>query len=338
MQNHDLAGHHKIKYIVLLCLLLIALSSILGCGGKAPGSSSQDIQGNAGQKFPITIEDDLGRQVTLQSEPARIVSIAPSHTEILFALGLGNRVVGVTTYCNYPEEALSREKIGGFSSPSLEKIVALQPDLVLVTNDKQQNIISSLDNAGITVMAFSPKSLDDTFATIELIGQATGANEEASALVAGLQKRTDAVAARVKTIPEEQRLRVYYELWYEPLMSAGPDTLVSDLISKAGGKSITADAREDYPEFSEEVILSRDPQVMLHTYAHGKQDVQGDAQIVQRPGWSDLSFVKTSRIYSFNADLIDRSGPRAVDALELIAQKLYPDLFARESVGKQVNE
>jgi len=315
--------------LLLLCVLLIALTTVLGCAGKDRDQSNQKAQKIPGQEFPGTIKDDLGRQVTLQSKPERIISVAPSHTEILFALGAGNRVVGVTTYCNYPEEAQSREKIGGFSSPSLEKIIALQPDLVIVSNDKQQTLIQGLDNAGVPVMAFSPESIDETMATIKLIGQATGNNAAAATLNDDLQKRIDAVAARVKTIPETQRLRVYYELWYEPLMSAGPNTLAGDLIEKAGGKSITADAKEDYPEFSEEVILSRDPQVMLHTYSHGNQDVPDAARIARRPGWSELSFVKTSRIYSLDADLIDRSGPRAIDALELIAQKLYPDLFAK---------
>lgn len=329
MPNNDFARICPKRIgLLLLCLLLIALTTVLGCAGKDHDLSNRKAQKIADQEFPVTIKDDLGRQVTLQSKPERIISVAPSHTEILFALGAGNRVVGVTTYCNYPEEAQSREKIGGFSSPSLEKIITLRPDLVLVY-DKQQTLIQGLDNAGVPVMAFSPESINETMATIKLIGQATGTNDAASTLNADLQKRIDAVAARVRTIPETQKLRVYYELWYEPLMSAGPDTLAGDLIEKAGGKSITADAREDYPEFSEEVILSRDPQVMLHTYGHDSKDVPDAAIIAQRPGWSELSFVKTSRIYSLDADLFDRSGPRAVDALELIAQKLYPDLFIK---------
>lgn len=335
MLNNKLAGIRHIKLsLVLLCLLLISFSSILGCGNKAPASSKQDVQKSPGHEFPITIKDDLGRQVTLKTEPKRIVSVAPSHTEILFALGLGKRVVGVTTYCNYPKEALSCEKIGGFSSPSLEKIIALRPDLVLVTNDKQQNLIQGLDNAGVPVMAFSPASIDEIVKTIALIGQATGANDSASALNASIKKRTAAVVDKVQSVPNEKRLRVYYELWYEPLMSVGPNTLAGDLIEKAGGKSISADAQVDYPEFSEEVILNRNPQVMLNTYAHNNQDAPGLVQIKQRPGWAELSFVKTSRIYSLNSDLLDRSGPRAVDALELIAQTLYPDLFAKESAGK----
>lgn len=335
MQNHRITGrYHKRNSLVLLCLLLISFSSILGCGGKEPGLSNLDVQKNPNQHFPITIKDDLGRLVTVSAEPVRIVSVAPSHTETLFALGLGDRVVGVTTYCNYPKEALSREKIGGFSSPSLEKIIALKPDLVLVTTDKYLTLIQGLETTGVPVMAFSPESIDETIKTIALIGQATGANEAASALNANIEKRTAAVVEKVQEIPKDQRLRVYYELWYQPFMSAGPDTLVGDLIAKAGGKSISADAKEDYPQFSEEVLLSRDPQVMLYTYAHGDQGVPNAEQILHRCGWANLSFVKTSRIYSFNADLLDRSGPRVADALELMSQALYPELFAKESDGK----
>jgi len=334
MSNSDLNKKTKKNYLVLFCLLLIALSSVMGCGVKEADKSNQNVQKILSSQFPITIKDDLGRQVTLKAEPTRIVSVSPSHTEILFALGLGKRVVGVTTYCNYPEEARSKEKIGGFSTPSLEKIVALQPDLVLISNDKQQTLIQGLENSNISVLAFSPQSIDETFTTIRLIGQATGANDAARVLNASLKKRTDAVIAKVRTIPKEQRLRVYYELWYEPLMSAGPATLISDLIEKAGGKSITVDAGENYPEISEEVILNRDPQVMLHTYGHGKKDMPDTLQIEQRPGWGGIAFVKTDRIYSLNADLVDRSGPRVADALELIAKLLYPDLFAEKPVGK----
>lgn len=332
MGKHNLTFQKLNLNLLLFCLLLMALSSITGCSGKMPNSSRQDMPTSA-TKYPVTITDDLGRQITLKAEPKRIISVAPSHTEVLFALGLGQRVVGVTSYCNYPKEVLSCEKIGGFTSPSLEKIVALQPDLVLVTTDKKASLIPGLENAGLTVLAFSPKSIADTLKTIQVIGQATSANGSATSLNAGLQKRIDAVTAKVQTIPPEQRLRVYYELWYEPLMSAGPGTLASDLIEKAGGKSISADAREDYAEISEEIILSRDPQVMLHTYAHG-QALPDAAQISQRPGWAELSFVKTGRIYSVNSDLIDRSGPRVVDALEELAQNLYPELFTGESNRK----
>lgn len=316
---------------VVLTLLFISCFGMAGCKTKSSAVNQQ--QQGISQTFQVVIKDDLGRNVTLKSKPMRIVSVAPSHTEILFALGLGDRVVGVTTYCNYPSEALKCEKIGGYSNPSLEKIISLKPDLVLVGNDQQQDLIQGLDNAGVPVLAFTPASINETMQTITLIGKAAGADEEAARLTGSLKKRINAVTAKVNKIPQPQRVRVYYELWYEPIMSAGPHTLAGDLIAKAGGNSITADVREDYPEISEELILSRNPQVMINTYAHGN-DVPDQAKIAARPGWSDLDFIKSSRIYSLNSDLLDRSSPRVADALELMARTLYPELFAKESAGE----
>lgn len=316
----------------LLTILFISCLGMAGC--KTESASINNQQKGVKQAFPVAIKDDLGRNVTLKLKPMRIVSAAPSHTEILFALGLGDRVVGVTTYCNYPSEALKREKIGGFSNPSLEKIISLKPDLVFVGNDQQQDLIQGLENVGIPVLAFTPASIDETMRTINLIGKAAGAEREAASLTGSLKKRINAVTAKVSKIPESQKVRVYYELWYEPIMSAGPHTLAGDLIAKAGGKSITADVREDYPEISEELILSRNPQVMINTYAHGYQDVPNQSKIAARPGWSELEFVKSARIYSLDSDLLDRSSPRVADALELMARTLYPELFANEAAGE----
>lgn len=326
--------YNKKISIFLLCLLLISFSNLLGCGGKSPAPSGLDIQKSSGNRFPLTITDDLGRKVTLKAEPARLISVSPSHTEILFALGLGERVVGVTKYCNYPAEAQSREIIGGFSDPNLEKIVAMKPDLVLATTDKHQNLIQGLDNAGVPVLAFSPNNIDEILKTIMLIGQATGSVGQAEVLTASLKERTDAVIAKVKNIPEDKRPRVYYELYYAPLMSVGPGSLMGELIEKAGGKNVAGDAKEVYPQLSEELIISRNPQVMLNTYTHGIQSVNTIEQIAHRQGWEDLSFIKSGRIYTLNADLTDRSGPRVAEALESIAQVLYPELFGKTLDGK----
>jgi iron complex transport system substrate-binding protein len=317
----------KRKIVLGVLWLMLIVVTLAGCHQNANISDPWNEPSLSDKGFPVTVTDGLNRKVTIETKPARIVSVAPQHTETLFALGLGERIVGVTAYCNYPEEAQTREKVGGFSDPNLERIVSLKPGLVVATADQHQDIIQGLNNVGVPVLAFSPHSIEEIIHTIAVIGQATGNTEAATALNNRIQQRIDAVIAKVKDIPEEQRPRVYYELWYEPLMSVGPNTLISDLIKTAGGISITSDAMEDYPTFSEEILLSRDPQVMLHTYGHGDQMVPTAEQIASRPGWERLSFVKAGRIYALNADLLERSGPRVVDALELIAEALHPHLF-----------
>ncbi|NLG32472.1 MAG: cobalamin-binding protein [Syntrophomonadaceae bacterium] len=321
------------KTVLLFLWLMLIIATLAGCNEKANISDHSNEPSSSDKDFPVTVTDGLNRKVTIETKPARIVSVAPQHTETLFALGLGERIVGVTDYCNYPEEAQTLEKIGGFSDPNLERIVSLKPDLVVATADQHQDIIQGLNNVGIPVLAFSPHSIEGIIHTIAVIGQATGNTAAATALNNRIQQRIDAIIAKVRDIPEEQRPRVYYELWYEPLMSVGPNTLISDLIKTAGGISITSDAKEDYPTFSEEILLSRDPQVMLHTYGHGNQMVPTAEQIASRPGWERLSFIKAGRVYSLNADLVERSGPRVVDALELIAQALYPHFFTESLDG-----
>ncbi len=277
--------------------------------------------------FPLTITDDLGRDVTVEAKPQRIVSLAPSHTEILFAIGAGNQVVGVTTYCNYPPEAQDREQIGGFSATtiSVEKIVALEPDLVFSVGEIQRPAIEALEQVDITVVALDPNDFDEVYATIELMGRLTGHEKEAAQIMADMKARVAAVQERVATIPEEERLTVFWETYDEPLMTVGTASFTHQLIELAGGVNIFADLTEAYPQVNAEEVIKRNPAVIMGADSMG--DKLSTELVGQRPGWGQVQAVQDGRIHLFDGDMVSRTGPRLAQVLGEMARALYPDAF-----------
>lgn len=269
-----------------------------------------------------TITDDVGRTVTLKGIPQRIVSLAPSNTEVLYALGLGARVVGVTEFCNYPPEAKEKPKIGGFSKIDLERVVGLNPDLVLATNIHAKSVVPELEKRGITVVVAEPKNVNDVLAKITFIGKLTGASENAAKVTAQMQARIDAVTSKVATV--KTKPRVFYEI-DKSLYTPGPGSFIDDMITKAGGINIAADAKGSYVQLTPEAIIAKDPEVILlgdMLFGESPESVRA------RPGWANISAVKNGRIVPIpNEDVISRPGPRVVEGLELIARALYPDLF-----------
>jgi cobalamin transport system substrate-binding protein len=276
----------------------------------------------------MTVVDGLGRKVTFPRAPERIVSLAPRNTELLFAIGAGDRVVAVTSFCNYPPEARRRERIGGFSSESqsLEQIVALKPDLVVADDEFQWPVITELERLGVPIVSLGAESLAGLYRELDLLGHLTGHENDAARLTEGMKRRVEQVAATARTIKPEQRVTVLYHVWSEPLMTAGPSSYVGELIAICGGINMVGDAREPYPYISQEVLLARDPEVIL------APSVEAEPMTVERlrtrPGWSNLRAVRNNRIYLIDGDLISRCGPRLVDALEIMARALYADRFA----------
>lgn len=311
-----------LRKLFWLMVVIVLLLSGAGCGKKTPDVGKT---GSERASFPVTVQDDLGRPVTVEKPPARIVSLAPSNTEILFALGLGSKVVGVTTYCDYPKAVKKKPKIGGFADPSLEKILAQEPDLVLAT-EKHQSIVQALEKEGIDVLVLAPRKVAAVLEDIKLVGRATGTTKAAATLVTKLQQRIEAVTAKVQQIPVSRRPKVFYELWYEPLITAGPGTFIDDLIRLAGGVNVAADAGKEYPEYSLETLLEKDPDVLITSYGHGPGMPTKEA-IKRRKGWEALKCVRHNRIYTVDADLVNRPGPRIVDALEAFARAIHPELF-----------
>lgn len=272
---------------------------------------------------PVTGVDDMGRPFEFSSPPQRIVSHVPSITETLFALGLDERIVGVSTFCDYPEEANSKLKIGGYFNPNIEAIVALEPDLVLT--DGYVADIARLDNYGIPWVVVQPMDLDWVFRDIELLGRITGTEQTALAITNGMRDRVNAV---VDTVGNATRLRVFYVFdatdttkpW-----TAGPGSFVDNLIQLGGGENIAAEAQGPWVQFSVEDLVRLDPEVILVDSMHGTAVISPEA-IKQLPGWKETTAAKEDRIYIIDGDLVNRTGPRIVQGLEDIARAIHPEL------------
>lgn len=278
--------------------------------------------------FPLSVTDGLGRKVEIDHAPMRIVSLAPSNSETLFAVGAGNQVVGVTKYCNYPPKACSgKEVVGGFSAKSIsvEKILALKPDLVLAAGKIHQPIIDALTQQHIPVIALTARTFHDVYANIELVGRLTGHKTKANKIVAGMRSKIKTITDKTATIPKNKRLRVFWEVWDKPLMTAGPGTFIGQMIEMAGGINIFNDLKLDYPKVNSEEVIHRNPDVILGPDKHGKK--LSIEQLSQRPGWKQINAIKNGRVHLVDGDVVSRSGPRLVQGLEAIAKAIYPNLY-----------
>ena len=325
------------KKHALVILIVLTTAFLAGCGKAEPTpvptvalptSTPTAIPATpTPNPFPMTMTDNLDRKVTLSALPRRIVSLAPSNTEILFAVGAGEYVVGVTKYCDYPAEAQDREPIGGFSAKtiSVETIVSLEPDLVFAYGDRQQTVVEALEQVGIAVIVLAPGSFDDVYTNIQLAGQITGHEETAAQVVKEMKARIAAVVDKVTGIPENERLTVFWETFDEPLMTAGPSTFTGQMIDLAGGVNVFADLTEDYPQISAEEVIARSPAVILGSDSHG--DKLTPEQVAARPGWAQIDAVQNGRIHLIDGNVVSRAGPRLADAVEAIAQALYPEPF-----------
>ncbi len=264
------------------------------------------------------VTDETGRRVNVPDHPRRLISLAPSITETLYALGLGDRLAGDTDYCDYPPEAKAKPHVGAVLNPSLEKIVALKPDLVIgIAEANRRETADQLEHLGIPLYGLTAHSLDDTLRLIADLGQVLDAAGFGT-LVESLRKRVDAVERRVAGQP---RPKVLFVTWYRPLITTGPHTFVADVIRRAGGVSISDDLSGEWPRLSLEEVLVRDPDVIL--FPSNTALSPGLQEFAQMTGWKDLRAVKNHRMYFVSEGIIHPS-PRLVDALEEVARILHP--------------
>jgi len=279
---------------------------------------------------PGAVVDDVGRSVSIEKIPQRIVSLAPSNTEILFALGLGDKVMGVTEHCNYPQGALDKEKIGGFSTPDIEKIIALQPDLILASSIHAKELIPALEERGLTVFALAPKNLDGILEDIQMVGKITGKEAEASELVAQMENRIKVVTDITKNLQE--RPRVFYITWHDPLWSVGSGTTIQELIEKAGGVNIFQDIA-GHKTVNLELVIVRNPEIIIACTGHGEAKNKPFGWAKEEPRLGVTEARKNNGVYQVDADLVSRTGPRIVDALEWFAYFVHPEIFGRPKGG-----
>jgi iron complex transport system substrate-binding protein len=268
----------------------------------------------------------LGREVTLNGLPQHIISLAPSNTEILFAIGAGSQVVGRDALSDFPEEAKEATDIGStFDALNTELIVSLKPDLILAAEINTPEQIKQLEDLGLTVYYLkNPLTLEEMYGNLELVAQMTGHQEEAAALIESLKARVAAVDEKIA--PISSRPGVFYELdATDPSkpFTAGKGTFITQLIERAGGYNIASDI-DGYPQLSLEQVVAADPAFII--LGDARYGISPES-IAQRPGWENLSAVKNGQIHPFNDDLVSRPGPRLVDALEELAKLLRPELF-----------
>jgi iron complex transport system substrate-binding protein len=306
----------------IVFLLLLALS--WAC---APAPAEEPAPAAEGSSFPIEVTDQAGRVVRVDKMPEKIVSLAPSNTEIVYALGLEDKLVGVTEYCDYPEAAKAKPKIGGYSTVDVEKVVEIQPDLILAANIHKKEVIPRLEELGLTVLTLDPKTIDQVLEAINLVGRVTGRVEQASALTAQMQARIKAVTDKTEAIPEAERPRVFYILWHDPLRTVSAESRIHELIVKAGGINIAADLEGGYPTISLEAVIMANPEVIIAGSGHGSGKDAPFQFAMTEPRLAEVEARKQGRVYEIDANLTSRPGPRIVDGLEQLAQFIHPELF-----------
>ena len=261
----------------------------------------------------VVVKDDLGREVRLPQRIGSAVSLAPSATEMLFAAGAGDRIVGVTTYCNYPEAAKSIEKVGDTQTPNIERIIALKPDVVFVSTASQlETFMQTLVQQKIAVYVTDPKGIDGVAGNLRVLGRLFGTEEQTGRLADELRNRAIHVYENVNGQP---RPKVFVQISKEPLFTIGSDAFLTDVIARAGGESVTKDVPSGFPKLSKETASAMNPDVIILS----------DSEDNREPNdvFRGSPAVVNGRVYKINADIISRPGPRLVDALEQIADFLH---------------
>lgn len=297
-------------------MVSLALLGLAGCKNSNPEEATEPSTEVEVAAFPVTITDDAGREVTIESEPEKIVSLAPANTEIVYALGLLDRLVGVTSYDDYPAEVADIAKVGDFVGPNLEAVAAADPDLVLATTGVQADVIGQLEEAGAVVIAIDPQTMGQLFTAIETVGKATGTSDTAAEVVEGMQAEIERIEG---VIEGREPVAAFVEIAQEPLFTVGSGTLIDELISLAGGKNVVSEP--GYVGYSVEQLLADDPAVYMATLG----SMSDPSQLESRPGYSGLSAVKAGRVFTLTDNLVSRPGPRIVEGLEEIARALHPD-------------
>ena len=303
------------KCFLMLVVVLLLAPVLAGCTKeKAPQATGE-----------ITLVDLMDREVLINGEVERIISLSPSNTEIVFALGLGDKVVGVTDYCNYPPEAADKDKVGGFDDPNIEVILTLEPDLVLA-GSLHEEVVARLEERDIPVLVMEPQTVNQVFEAVRLVGAAAGVKETAETVVSEIEQQINSVREKLAALKDDEKVTVYYELWYDPPMSIGNRTFIHEVITAAGGKNIFADVEDNYPTVSPEAVAEKNPRVILYPDDHGTAEMVSD-QYYARQGWAEIAALKDKRIYGVNSDLFNRPGPRVGRAIQEAAALFYPELF-----------
>ena len=296
-----------------------AIAAVITCIALAPACRTE-AQQKAAPVEMRQVTDGLGRTVTVPVKITRAVSLAPSLTENIFAVGAGDRLVGVTSYCNYPEQAKLIQKVGDTISPNLEMIVALKPDVVFVSTASQiEAFKNTLEQNGIAVYVTNPATIDGVLTDLQRLGDLFGTMDKTSVLLNDLQGRLQEISQNVEG---EKQIPVFIQISKEPLFTIGKESFMTAIVERAGGRSVTADVETAYPKLSKETALALNPDAIV--LSASEDDLEPNEAFKNSPA------VRNHKVFSVDADLLSRPGPRLIDALELIACDLHPEKFTKQ--------
>ena len=309
----------KIRYRALW-VVTAAIVVLAACGKPAPRPATSETR---------PFRDDLGREVDIPVAPQRIICTSPEMTEILFALGAGDRVVGVVRGCNWPPEACDLPTVGDFSNVSLERVAALQPDLIIATGHEQERSVAQLERLGVPTLAFLAPDIASVKRNLKAVGSIVEEYDKAAELAAAFDVKMDAVAAEVRKVPATERPRVYLEICPEPLMTVSEGSFVHDSIGLAGGVNVGAGLPRPYSRIEAEAVIARDPEVIILCHGGGTAEA-----VAARTGWRRISAVRDGRIFEINPDLILRAGPRLADGVAELHRLIYLDHSEKGARGE----
>ncbi len=328
----------QFKQIFSFLFILVFAFSLVACGNNGNNENEQVNEETTQQQteteqatgedlFPLTLNDALDNSVTFEKAPEKIVSLIPSNTEILFALGLGHQVVGVSDFDDYPAEVESKEKIGGMEF-NVEKIISLQPDLVLAHESgvySGEEGLQQLRDAGITVFIVkNANTFSDVFTTIETIAQINNKVEQGQALLDDMQARVNSIKEKANEISEEDRVTVWAEISPAPdLYTTGQGTFMHEMLETIGANNAAGD-QQGWPQYTEEDAVLLNPDVIVITYDYIENPVE---QVLSREAWHEVTAIKDERVHLVNSNLVSRPGPRVIEGVEELAKTIYPDVF-----------
>ncbi|MGG1248804.1 ABC transporter substrate-binding protein [Bacillus spizizenii] len=305
--------------------LLLAAVMVAGCGNTADQKDSKAKQKT--EAFPVTIDDASNQDVTIKKEPKKIVSLMPSNTEITYALGLGDKVVGVTTNDTYPKEVKKVEKVGDMNI-NVEKVISLKPDLVLAYESSMSasaDAIKQLKDAGITVLTVNDaQSFSEVYKSIEMIGEAAGAEKKADQLVKRMKTDLAAIKEKAAGISKADQKKVFVEVSPAPdIYTTGKDTFMDEMLEAIHAEN-AASAQKGWAKMTEEAIVKLNPDAIVTT--NGESAV---SEIKKRSGWSGVKAIRHHEVYDVDPDLVTRPGPRLIKGVEELAEHIYPDVFKK---------
>ncbi|WP_449354649.1 ABC transporter substrate-binding protein [Virgibacillus natechei] len=328
------------RILSFLFVFILTFGLLVGCGSDSENEEqtsddsteqTEELAESEEEAFPLTVTDALDNEVTIDERPERIVSVIPSNTEIAFALGLEDEIVGVSDLDNYPEEAQEKESIGGLEM-NIEVILSLDPDLVLAhgsSAESSQEGLQQIRDSDIDVFVVNEaQDIEGTYEAIEQIGQVTGTQDEADEIVSDMEEEFASLSETAEEIPEEERKSVFFEVSPEPdIFTAGQNTFFDSLLEVVGADN-AAEELDGWVPIAPESIVELDPDVIITTYGHYSDNPV--EQVVSRDGWGSVTAVENEDVYDIHSDLVSRPGPRLVEGAEEIAEVVYPEYFEAE--------